>query len=269
MPSPVPTPAINLSRPFDLVICDIDGCLSPEGSAPADVAHLSRLSAYNRLAVATGEAAPLSLCSGRPQPFGEAMCKLLGIEGVPCVFENGAWLYRLDTNAYSLDPTITREHLAAVRELSGWIAGAYGSPRAGHSGDPGVTQQPGKAASVSLYHPDTAYLRSLMPALAQRCREAGWPIRVSMTWLYINLDLAHISKGTGLDRLLREIAIPKARLAGIGDTMSDLPIRERTAFFACPANAHDDIKARADYVSPHAEAAGVLDILGRLNRSRA
>lgn len=255
-------------RRFDLVICDIDGCLSPEGNAPVNVDLLAQISAYNRDAIKTGQTAPLTLCSGRPQPFGEAMCKLLGIVGVPCVFENGAWLYRLDTNLYALDPSITSEHLAAVQALSRWVTSEYGSPRAGKPGDPGVTQQPGKAASVSLYHPDTEYLRSLMRALAEQCRRAGWPIRVSMTWLYINLDLAHVSKGSGLDRLLRETNIPKDRIAGIGDTMSDLPIRERSAYFACPANAHDDIKNFADYVSPHAEAAGVLDALSRINEQR-
>jgi len=255
------------SRRFDLVICDIDGCLSPEGNAPIDLDHLARISAYNRRAVLTGDAPPLTLCSGRPQPFGEALCKMLGIVSVPAVFENGAWLYRLDTNQYALDPAITPHHLAAVQELSRWVTQTLGVPRAHCNGDPGVTQQPGKAASVSLYHPDTEYLRSLMPMLVERCRREGWPIRVSMTWLYINLDLEHVSKGSGLDRLLNATNIPTRRIAGIGDTMSDLPIRERSAFFACPANAHADIKQVADYVSPLPEAAGVLDILSRINQS--
>ncbi|MBC7772281.1 MAG: HAD family phosphatase [Pyrinomonadaceae bacterium] len=256
------------SRPYDLIICDIDGCLSPEGTAPIHLDHLAKISAYNHEAVATANAPPITLCSGRPQPFGEAMCKILGIAQVPCVFENGAWLYRLDTNQYELDPSITDQHLADVQALSRWVSTEFGTPpgtAAERQRTVGVTQQPGKIASVSLYHPDTEYLRSLMPALAEQCRRAGWPIRVSMTWLYINLDLAHISKGTGLDRLLREAKIPKDRIAGIGDTMSDLPIRERSAYFACPANAHEDIKRLADYVSPLPEAAGVVDILTRLN----
>jgi hydroxymethylpyrimidine pyrophosphatase-like HAD family hydrolase len=85
-----------------------------------------------------------------------------------------------------------------------------------------------------------------------------------MTWYYINCDLRHVSKGTGLDRLLAGLGLRRERLAGIGDTASDKCIAERVGFFACPANAHAAIKEHAHYVSPLPEARGVVDILQRL-----
>ena len=57
----------------------------------------------------------------------------------------------------------------------------------------------------------------------------------------------------------------KDRLAGIGDTSSDLEIRKQVGFFACPANAHDDVKAVADYVASKPEAEGVIVGVGVLN----
>jgi hydroxymethylpyrimidine pyrophosphatase-like HAD family hydrolase len=108
-----------------------------------------------------------------------------------------------------------------------------------------VTQQPGKAASVSLFHPDTTYLRSIAPRIADEFAGRGWPFRVSMTWFYINCDLTHVSKATGIDRLAAHTGVAAERLAGIGDTASDLAIRERVGFFACPANAQPEIKAVA------------------------
>jgi hydroxymethylpyrimidine pyrophosphatase-like HAD family hydrolase len=268
----IDSPSTVNARRFDLVICDIDGCLSPESTAAMDLESLARLAAYNRRARETGAAPSLTLCSGRPQPFAEAMCKILDIGGVGCVCENGAWVYWPDTNRYELDPAITREHLVAVRELSDWITQRFGSPRTDLGHTVGVTQQPGKIASVSLYHPDTAYLKSLMPEIERQVGQAGWPIRVSATWLYINLDLKHVSKGSGLDRLLGTLrtaaASPelfsKARLAGVGDTTSDIPIRERCAFFACPANAQAEIKKLADYCSAFDEPRGVEDILAKI-----
>ncbi|MGE3109910.1 MAG: HAD family hydrolase [Phycisphaerales bacterium] len=283
------------SGSFDLIISDIDGCLSPEDNVPIDLAFIARVRDYNTRAASPAHDAPppLTLCSGRPQPFAEAMCKLLDIRDVPCVCENGAWVYRLRDNRYDLDPAVTPEDLRAVRDLSDWVRREFGSPRHDRGHAVGVTQQPGKFASVSLYHPDTAYLKSLMPTIERHVASAGWPIRVSATWLYINLDLRHVSKGTGLDRMLamlrlHEPPLPSSddsgsrppdsaasrfshsRLAGIGDTTSDLPIRERCAFFACPANAHDQIKRLADYVSPFAEAEGVVDILRQIeSRSTA
>ena len=116
----MPTPSGSGHR-FDLVVSDIDGCLQSEGSHPMDLAALGQIAGHNRRANETGDVPKVTLCSGRPQPFAEAMCKFLRIENVPCVSENGAWLYRLDRNEYLLDPTITPDHLAAVREASAWV----------------------------------------------------------------------------------------------------------------------------------------------------
>lgn len=241
---------------FDAVICDIDGCLAPESSAPMDSSLLSRLAAHNRLACERGERPVVTLCSGRPEPFVEALCRMIGNDRLPCVAENGVWLYHPATNGYDRDPAITADDLAAVAEVRAWVRAELGPL--------GVVMQPGKEASVSLYHDDTAKLRALEPRVRGEFGRRGWPLRVSMTWLYINCDLAHVSKGTGLDRLTALTGLKRERLAGIGDTPSDLAIADRVTFFACPANAHAEIRPRADYISPREEAAGVIDILARL-----
>ena len=85
-----------------------------------------------------------------------------------------------------------------------------------------------------------------------------------MSWYYINCDLTHISKGSGIERLKSLTGYTKDRLAGIGDTSSDLEIRKQVGFFACPANAHDDVKAVADFVASKPEAEGVIEILNHI-----
>lgn len=248
-------------RRFDAVISDIDGCLTPETSDPIDAARLAEVAAHNRRAHAEGDRPVLTVCSGRPQPFAECICRVLGNRTLPCVAENGVWLYHPADNRYDRDPRITPEHLAAVHEARLWVERDLG-PR-------GVVMQPGKEASISLYHPDTEFLRSLETPVREAFARRGWPLRVSMTWYYINCDLAHVSKATGLERLCAATGLRHDRLAGIGDTLSDMTIREHVAWFACPANADERLKAAADYVSPHAEIEGVLDILGRLGETRS
>ena len=218
-----------MPRRFDAVICDIDGCLAPESSAPFDTALLARLAEHNRLAQEVGDRPVVTVCSGRPEPFAEAMTRLMGNRTIPAIAENGVWLFHPANNGWDRDPMIRPEHLAAVHEAAAWVERELG-PR-------GVVMQPGKVASLSLYHRDTALLRTLEGPVRAEFERRGWPLRVSMTWLYINCDLEFVSKSTALDRLVAATGLRRERLAGIGDTAGDVAIAEHVSWFACPANA--------------------------------
>jgi hydroxymethylpyrimidine pyrophosphatase-like HAD family hydrolase len=242
---------------FDAIICDIDGCLTDEGTAPFNVPALARIADHNRRAIERRDVPLLTVCSGRPQLFAEAICRLVHNSAIPCVAENGVWLYHPGTNVYDMDPRIEPEHLGAVAKASAWIADQFGRR--------GVSQQPGKTASISLYHEDTNYLMEVvMPAVAAGVSVCRWPLRVSRTERYVNCDLSHVSKATGLDRLLEQTGLRRERLAGVGDSASDLAICERVAFFACPANAVAELKSKADLLARSAQVEGVLEILDSL-----
>ncbi len=176
---------------------------------------------------------------------------------IPGIGENGVWLWRPSNNTFERDAAISDEHLDIVHEARKLLASAYE--------EKGVVQQPGKSASVALYHADTEYLRSLLPEIREEFDKRSWPIRVSMTWLYINCDLSHVNKGTAIDRLFSQTGLRPERTAGIGDTLGDTFIAERVAWFGCPANAETEIAKAANYVSPHEEVDGVIDILAQLS----
>lgn len=243
---------------YDLVICDIDGCLSSESHAPINGPALSAIAEHNRQAITDRDRPIVTLCSGRPIAFVECLCRLLHNTLIPCIGENGVWIWRPADNSFQIEPTITEEHLEIVHEARKLLRSLYQ--------EHGVIQQPGKSASTALYHPDTEYLRSIQPTIAEAFDKQGWPIRVSMTWLYINCDLLHVNKGTAIDRLLAETLIDPQRTAGIGDTMGDKFIADRVSWFGCPANAEAEIKKSATYVSEHQEVEGVLDMLKLLSK---
>jgi hydroxymethylpyrimidine pyrophosphatase-like HAD family hydrolase len=242
-------------RRFDAVVSDIDGCLGPESAAPVDAHALAKVADWNR-AAPSGDRPILTVCSGRPQPYAEAICRVIANDKLPCVCEMGVWLYDPRDNRYLMDPGITPADKRAVLAAMQW-ADEELVPR-------GVVYQPGKSASMSLWHPDTGYLMSLKPEIEAKVAREGWPIRVSSTVAWINCDLRHVSKATGIARLAAMCGLERGRMAGIGDTMGDMAIRESVAFFACPSNAAEDLKRVADYVSPLPEIEGVLDILERL-----
>ncbi|MEO1129198.1 MAG: HAD hydrolase family protein, partial [Planctomycetota bacterium] len=170
--------------------------------------------------------------------------------------ENGAWLYDPRHNDFHLDPAISPEHIDMVRSAQQWCMQTFG--------DRPLAVEPGKTAMFSLYSPDPTVVPEITPAIRDGFAQHGWDLRVSQSVAYLNCDLAHISKATGIDRFVAHTGIPTSRLAGIGDTIGDMAIRERVAFFACPANADQRLKDVADYVSPHEHAAGVVDILTQL-----
>lgn len=245
------------SSRFDAVICDIDGCLGPESTAPLDAHDLARIADHNKAAIEQRDRPLLTLCSGRPLPYAEAICRLLHNSLLPCVCENGVWLFDPTNGGRCImDPSITAAHLAGVDAARAWIASDL-SPR-------GVMIQPGKSASISLWHPDTAYLMSLRDALRTRFDREQWPLRVSNTVAWINCDLDFISKQSGITRLIAETNLQRDRLAGIGDTISDMAIRRSVAWFACPSNADAALKQHADHVASSAESRGVLELLALL-----
>lgn len=240
--------------PYDLCICDIDGCLAAEDGGPFDLARLTELARYNQ-PQERPEGPLLTVCTGRPLPFAEAMCRILHNNDVPCIAENGVWLYHPATNRYDRDPSITAAHLQAVNDAAQLLEERYASA--------GFTQQPAKTASVTLYHPQREQLHRIMPEVETLLTAEGFPFRVSMTWDYINCDLSHISKASGLRRFFAETDFDPARTMALGDTTGDIPMAEATAWFGCPANASEGIKKYADYVSPYEQAAGVIDILAK------
>lgn len=244
------------ARRFDAVLCDLDGCLSPETTETFDLESLARIAEHNERAQSIGDVPIVTLCTGRPLPFAEAMARLLQNRTMPIIAENGAWLWWPADNTYDRDPAIEPAHMHAVHEASEWMEQTFG-PR-------GVVQQPGKMCSISLYHDDTSVLHEIEPVLRDEFARRGWPIRVSMTWYYINCDLEHVSKSSAIRRWRETLGFHRNRLAGIGDTAADSKIADEVSWFACPGNAQDAIKARADFVAGAGVAEGVVEILGML-----
>lgn len=258
MPEALSPAAPSPARRFDVLFCDVDGCLMPEGQEPADAATLTRIAEYNARALVDRDRPIIVPCTGRPQPYAEAICRLLGGSGdVPAICEHGVWLYDFAAHRWERDPEITDLDLNAVRELEAWIEHELGKH--------GCYLQLGKSAAVTIFHDRVDWLEhTVVPMLHTVINEHNWPFRVSMTWTCINVDLRQVSKASAIERVIARCSLDRERLAGIGDTIGDLAIRDRVAWFGCPANAEDEIKQHADVVSEQPIARGVLDLLEQL-----
>ena len=80
-----------------IIFCDIDGCLNEGKNIPFDLGVLGEINALIPDLSARGIG--FTLCTGRPQPYAEAVAQLLGSD-LPLVCEGGAMVYVPERDEY-------------------------------------------------------------------------------------------------------------------------------------------------------------------------
>jgi HAD superfamily hydrolase (TIGR01484 family) len=242
---------------YKLIVSDVDGCLAPEESAAWDFTAFGRLAERVRR---LQETVSFTLCTGRPQPYVEVLMKLLDIR-IPAICESGAVLYSLRDNRSVYGPGVTEEKLDELFEIRHFITSDLLKRY------PLAVHQFGKEAQISLFSADPARIPELADEVRRfAARYSDDPVEVSASHYYLNVSLRGVTKGSALRRLMDEAGVSKDDVASVGDTVGDLPLRDESAFFACPANSTADVRSVADYVSPRSDVHGLLDILDRLER---
>ena len=73
-----------------------------------------------------------------------------------------------------------------------------------------------------------------------------------------------VDKAWGVELALRELGVPWVDVAVVGDNFTDLPLFYRAAFGFAVANAHKDVRSRADSVVPEARHNGVVAAIERV-----
>jgi hydroxymethylpyrimidine pyrophosphatase-like HAD family hydrolase len=250
-----------VALPIRLIVCDIDGCLGPGEARPYDLEVLGRVAEYNRRA-RRGEAVPaVTLCSGRPAAYVDAMMQV--VSGfVPAVFENGAGLYFPEGYRFAWNPALPASAPATIRRARELV-----DRRLVQTGV--ATVQPGKEMSITLFPSPGYRLDQVGDAATAALHGEGLSCRVDVSVSSVGIWLDGIDKGAGVRWLAKETGIPPAQMAGVTDTWDDLPLLQVVAFRAAPANADREVMQRADYVSPHKNGRGLLDIIERLVVRRA
>jgi 3-deoxy-D-manno-octulosonate 8-phosphate phosphatase (KDO 8-P phosphatase) len=77
----------------------------------------------------------------------------------------------------------------------------------------------------------------------------------------LEFDYVHqvpASKLSAYEAVLREAGVDDAAVAYMGDDLIDLPLLARAGFAAAPADAVDEVRSAAHWVSPHAGGTGAV-----------
>lgn len=95
-------------------------------------------------------------------------------------------------------------------------------------------------------------------------RELGLQMHIEFNRNSVMALPAGVSKATGLDAALRELALSPADVVGVGDAENDRAFLERCGFSVGVANALPSLKERVDWVTRAPEGAGVVEVVRRL-----
>lgn len=245
-----------MAQSIRLIVSDIDGCLGRGEAQPYDLDVLGRVAECNRRAKRGEDIPAITLCSGRPAAYVDAMMQ--AVSGfVPAIFENGAGLYFPESYRFAWNPALSASARTEMRRARALLEE--------HVVQAGIaTIQPGKEMSVTLFPSPGHRLDQVGDAATATLEDEGLDCRVEVSVSSVGIWLEGIDKGTGVRWLAKETGIPLAEMAGVTDTWDDLPFLRVVGFRAAPANADREVTQSADYVSPYADGRGLLDIIERI-----
>ncbi len=244
-----------------LFVVDLDGCISHPFVTP-DWHAINVIRDLNIASKNDPSIPPITICTGRPLPYAEAVAQWLCID-LPFAFESGAGLYHTQKNELTWAPELTPERLEAISELKKWAISDI-IPKY-----PGTVAEFAKKSDVGFIHP-LAEMNHRIYHDVKPYVNANYPdFEVHDTDVSVNIIVSECNKGTGVRLLSEKIGIPLDQMAYIGDSSGDLPAMKRVKLSFAPSNARDVVKAFAKVIDHEATHATMLayEELVRLNRN--
>ncbi len=236
-----------------LIVCDIEGCLTPGKGRPLNLYALAAIRQYNRESKKQTQVPPITLCTGRSLPYVEAMMQ--AIEGyIPAISENGAGLYYPAEDEYQLHPLITPQTKKQMAEAKNII----------HEyiiNNSKAKFEWGKDFVISINPPPNILIQDFFKFVQETLRKYHIDLNVTHSASAIDITPKGIDKFSGLLFLLDKLEVSPENVAGIGDTRGDFPVLKNVGFSAAPNNATDEVKQIVNYVSDYTNGDGVVDII--------
>lgn len=263
-----------------LIVLDVEGVLVLPGGSQHPWSLEEMLQVRRFLASAP---AACILCSGRQEPYGEAVVQALdlfgplpdgirsraretaGVEllGWPSILENGGYFYDALAKRAFPHPALTPSRVESLRRLRLEVIEPL-------TAQTGAQIEAGKDFCISLNPPPVAPgSRERQPADAFRREvEAAAAafletIEIKHSASAVDITPCGVSKASALRLVLEWTGLAPEEVLGVGDTAADEAWLAEAGWRAAPANGRAALPGM-DYYSPHEVTAGLLDILRRL-----
>ena len=230
-----------------IVLLDIDGCLLPHDRVLADPEALSR---FRTLAARL----PIGFCTGRPQPFVDALSRIYPITA-PSICEWGGVIFLPGSYRTLINPSLSSTYLSNLQRVID------------HFHVLGLNIQP-KSTALTVYSDPDHNMDTIEKMVATEliANELSRSMIVSSAADHIDARSSAISKAVGLAWLMEIIKEANSSVFVVGDDETDLELFHRADFSAAPNNARNVVKRAANFVSSDWGTNGVCQILEEILR---
>ncbi len=221
-----------------LFISDLDGCISFP-FRPPPLGTLAELVELHGQRKSDACIPPLTLCTGRPMTYAEAVAQWLAVDR-PFLFESGSGMYDPVANRVTWSPHLTDTDKQALAELRQVVHTELAERY------PGTIAEIAKRFDVGLVNPDTATIQLLRAAIEELV--AGYSnadLEIHHTPISVNVIPRAANKGAGIAWLAAQLGISLDEVAYMGDSGGDVSALTRAAMPFAPANAAPEAKAVA------------------------
>ncbi len=237
-----------------LVSIDIEGCLIPRKGGYIDLNVLREMRTLDAKSRKQPDHPRLTLCSGRAQPFVEAMIGIIG-GWTPAVCENGGIIYDPLNDVSLFHPKIDEKQIKKINDLreflSEYILNIF----------PGTRFEIGKETMLSLNPPSILSIKKLHEHVRKITSEKYDGLIVTRSKSAVDINLPQINKLEGMKFITHSLGFSTKEVCAIGDSMNDLEILKGVGFPAAPFNAEEAVKKNVSFVSSLDNGEGVIDII--------
>lgn len=216
-----------------LFVTDLDGCISYPFQTPK-WETINKIRELNLLSRTDETVPPLTICTGRPYPYAEAVAQWLDVR-IPFVFESAA-LYIWEGNKIETALSSTDGALKPIREMKQWIKGEL------LNSFPTAQLEFTKMMDAGIVCPDKDVVQEMYPVMRKKV-EADYPeLEIHTTDVSVNILMPGNNKLQGMKLLAKKVGVELGEIAYIGDTGGDIPALEKVKMPYSPSNATAAVK---------------------------
>lgn len=216
-----------------LFVTDLDGCISYPFKTPR-WESISKIRELNIKSRQDNFIPPLTICTGRPYPYAEAVAQWLDVR-LPFVFESAGLFIGRENRIHSAIENINGK-LDSIKQIRNWMEEAI-VPEF-----PSAMIEFTKRMDAGIVAPEKEVIDAIIPIVKEKM-ETDFPhLEMHTTDVSVNVLLGGNNKLQGMKLLAAHLNITLDEIAYIGDTGGDLVALKEVKMPFSPKNATAAVK---------------------------